>query len=167
MSLMNKKAQEHNYFAVIIFMVVFGFFNIVAYTIWLQFVQALTDAGFVNGIIGQTISAWTYGFRALDYVIVLLLIIFIVGTALASYKLATSTAFAILTFVLGIFWGFVSYIFNYVFIQMVSPSVFNAAMGYFPRTLMICTNLHWVMVVLIIVGTYFLYAKKEQGQYMS
>jgi hypothetical protein len=163
----NKKAQGTNYVAVVLFLFLFGFMNIVAYTLWLEVVSALNTTGLVDNTIAATIANFTRGFRAFDYVIVILMVIFIIGTGLTSYKIATSTAFFILTIIMGIFWGFVSYFFNYIFIQLVSPSVFATAIGFFPRTLLLCTNLHWVMLALIIVGSLTLYGKKEKGQFLT
>ena len=98
---------------------------------------------------------------------VLLMVFLILGIGLTSFRLATSTAFFIITFITGIFWGLVSYFFNFVFIQLVSPDVFSAALGAFPRTMLINTNLHWVMLASIIVGSITLYAKKEKGQFLT
>jgi hypothetical protein len=159
----SKKAQQHNYFAVIIVLFLFGFISILTYTLWLNFVTALTDAGFASSSpVAATIAAWTNGFRALDYVMVLLLVFLILATGLTSYLIRTDSAFFIVTLIAGLFWGFVSYFFNHIFIQMVSQSIFDTAIGFFPRTLIICTNLHWIMLVLIIVGSITLYGKKKK-----
>ena len=163
----SKKAQGSNYLAVSAFLLVFGFFNILGYTVWVYFVQALTTSGFNKGAVAATIAAWTGGFQAFDYVAVLLMAIFIIGIGLTSFKIATSPAFFIITIIMGIFWGFISYFFNYVFIQLVSPAVFATAKGVFPRTLLLCTNLHWVMLASIVVGSITLYAKREKGQFIQ
>ena len=34
----------------------------------------------------------------------------------------------------------------------------------FPRTILITTNLHWIMLVLIVVGSITLYGKRKEGQ---
>ena len=159
---LNKKAQGSNYLAVIIFLFFFGFISILVYTVWISFVTSLTNAGFVtNSVVAAALSAWTNGFRALDYVMVLLLVVMILATGLTSYLIKTDSVFFIVTLLAGIFWGFISYFFNHIFIELVSDAVFNTAIGYFPRTLIICTNLHWVMLTLIVVGSITLYGKKK------
>ena len=159
----NKKAQQSNYFAVIIMLFLFGFVSILTYTLWINFVNALTTAGFASSsAVSVALAAWTNGFRSLDYVMVLFLVIMILATGLTSYLIRTDSTFFIVTLVASIFWGFVSYFFNHIFIELVSDSVFDAAIGYFPRTLIICTNLHWVMLVLIAVGSITLYGKKKE-----
>jgi len=165
---LNKKAQGSNYLAVIIVLVMFGFISILTYTIWINFVDALTAGGFASDSrVAATLSAWTNGFRSLDYVMVLFLIVMILATGYTSYLIRTDTAFFIVTLIASIFWGFVSYFFNHIFIQLVSQSVFDTAIGYFPRTLIICTNLHWVMLALIIVGSLTLYGKKKREDVSS
>lgn len=162
MNFMNKKAQGSNYLAIIILLVLFGFFNIVGYTLWLEFITAITNAGYNTGVVANTIADWTNGFRAFDYITLLLLAVLIVGTGLLSFRIKTKTAYFIVTFILAVFWGFVSYFFNYIFIKLVEPSIFSTAIGFFPKTMLICTNLHWVMMILIIVGSITLYGKKEE-----
>jgi len=159
----SKRAQASNYFAVIITLFSFGFISILTYTVWITFVTQLTDAGFASSSpVALTLSAWTNGFRSLDFVMVVFLVVLILATGLTSFRIRTDSAFFIVTLIFGIFWGFVSYFFNHIFIEMVSQSVFDAAIGFFPRTLIICTNLHWVMMALIIVGSITLYGKKKQ-----
>lgn len=161
--LKSKKAQQHNYFAVIIMLFFFGFVSILTYTIWINFVTALTGSTLdLSNPVLSTISAWTNGFRSLDYVMVLFLVILILATGLTNYQIKTDSAYFIVTLILGVFWGFVSYFFNHIFIELVSDAQFDVAIGYFPKTLIICTNLHWVMLVLIIVGSITLYGKKKQ-----
>ena len=164
---LGKKAQGMNYLAVIIALVLFGFMGILAYTVWLQFIVALTTGGFYVGQVQITADNFTRGFAAADYVIILLAVIFIIGIGLTSFRIATSTSFFIISVILGIFWGFISYFFNYIFIQMVSQDVFSVAIGVFPRTMILCTNLHWIMLLEFFVGSIALYAKKEKGQFLS
>lgn len=161
---LDKKAQVSNYLAVVIFLFIFGLISIMAYTVWLSFVSAFSSGSFYTSKIAALIAKFNLGFIAFDYVIVILMVIFIVGTAFLNYKINTNAVFFIVTFLMSIFWGFVSYFFNYVFIQIVTQPVFNAAIGYFPRTLAICTNLHWVMLIEIVVGSIALYGKKEKAQ---
>lgn len=163
----NKKAQGINYLASIIVLIVFGFCSMLAYTIWLKFIEAMDAGGFYVGQVKITMDTFSNAFLFNDYLVVLLLVFLVIGIGLTSYKLATRTAFFILTLILGVFWGFISYFFNYVFIMMVSPDIFSTAVGLFPRTMIVCTNLHWVMLIYIIVGSLTLYGKKEEGQYLS
>lgn len=164
---LNKKAQGLNYIAVILFLLIFGFVNMFAYVVWIEFVSGLTASGFNTGVTSITVDAFTRGFQAFDYVIILLMVVFGIGIGLTSFKIATSATFFIITLIMGIFWGFIAYFFNYVFIQLISPAVFATAWGVFPRTMLLCTNLHWIALLYIIIGSLTLYAKREQGQYLT
>lgn len=163
----NKKAQGANYLAVIVVLIMFGFFSILAYVMWQTAIDAFTAGGYNNGIVGTSISAWTQAFAAADYVIVFLMIFLIIGIGVTSFKVPTRNITFILTLIIGAFWGFISYFFNFMFIQMISPEIFATALGIFPRTLAICTNLHWVTLVMIIVGSLTLFGKKEKGQFLT
>lgn len=167
MKKLTKKAQGLNYLAVIILLFFFGFLAIVVYTVWIEFVSSITASGFLTGQALVTSEAFTRGFQAFDWIMVLLMVFLILGVGLTSFKIATSPAFFIITFISGIFWGLIAYFFNFIFIQLVTPDVFSLSLGAFPRTILICTNLHWVMLANIIVGSITLYAKKEKGQFLT
>lgn len=162
-----KKGQGSNYLAVIIAIIFFGFMSILSYTIWLYFRTGFLATGLTTATIEATMNHFTTAFAILDYLIVFFMIILIIGIGLTSYKLPTRTAFFIVTLIQAVFWGFISYFFNYIFIQMVSPAIFATTIGVFPRTLVLCTNLHWIMLVMIVVGSITLYGKKEKGQYLT
>lgn len=85
------------------------------------------------------------------------------GVGLTSFKLNTAPAFFIVTFVMGIFLGFVSYFFNFLFQNLVSDAVFSTTLLLFPRTLLICTNFHWISLIVMVVGSITLYAKKDNS----
>jgi len=163
----NKKAQGLNYIAVVIVLVLFGFFSILAYTIWAQILTALAAGGFYVGTVKVTADAFTRGFAAADYMIILLFVFLTLGIGLTSFKLPTRTIGFLITLVVGVFWCFVSYFFNYIFIQLVSPDVLSVAVGLFSRTMILCTNLHWVALIQIIVGSITLFGKEEKGQFLT
>mgnify|MGYP006301060211 CR=1 FL=1 len=163
----SKKAQQINYFAVLIFLILFGFFNIIAYTIYVEFITAITNAGYNSGQVATTLTEYGNALRLFDWLIVLVMVGLIIGIGVTSYRLATSPIFFLISFVMGLFWGFVSYFFNYIFIQLVTPAVLQTSVAVFPRTMIMLTNLHWVMVIMFVVGSITLYGKKEKGQYLT
>lgn len=163
----SKLAQGSNYIAGILVLLIFGFFSILAYTIWVQIVDAFTTAGFNEAQAATAIDAFTRGFLSFDYVIIILMVIMAIGIGLTSFRLATRPAFAIITLIFAAFWGFIAYFFNFVFVQLVAPPVFNLTIGFFPRTFLLLTNLHWIMLGYIAIGTITLYAKKEKGQFLT
>ena len=88
------------------------------------------------------------------------MIALIIGVGLTSFRLNTAPAFFIVTIIMGMFMGVVSYFFNYIFSQIVSDAAFATTIVFFPRTILICTNLHWIALVCLVVGSITLYGKK-------
>jgi len=163
--LKSKKAQGQNYLAAIIFLVIFGFFNILAYVIFNSFLTSIAATGLYDNNSQAVATGFLTAIQAYDYLIIFLAIIFVVSIGLTSFFIATSRIFFLITVVLGIFWAFVAYFFNYIFAQLVEPAIFAVAKGVFPRTLLLLSNLHWLALLFIIVGSLTLYAKRERGQF--
>lgn len=160
MSLLNSKGQT-NEFAAVAFLFTFGFLTILAMVLQLAFVQGFTDAGYYTGQIKETGDAFTKAISVFDYITVFFMVALIIGIGVTSYRLNTAPVFFVVTLVMGAVVGFVSYIYNYVFLQMISDSSFSVAITYFPKTILILTNLHWVALVLIVIGSITLYGKRE------
>lgn len=161
----SKKGQANSWFAVIVVLFISGFLLILSYLITLNMCDAFDNAG-------QTASSdacqlFLNGYKFMDYLMVLFMVILIIGIGITSYRLATSPVFAIITLIMAALYGFVSYYFNFIFVQMVSPNVFNSVVVFFPRTILINTNLHWIMLVNMIIGLITLYGKREKGQFLS
>jgi len=166
MNLLNsKKGQGLNYLAPIIILVMFGFLNILAYVIFTSFITSIAATGLYDANAQAVAAGFLNGIQAYDYLIIFLAIIFVVGIGMTSFFIATSRIFFLITLILGIFWAFVAYFFSYIFAQLVEPAVFAVAKGVFPRTLLLLTNLHWLALLFIIVGSLTLYAKRERGQF--
>lgn len=167
LSKFSKKGQISNYIAIIIFLILFGFSSLFGYVFLDKYIEGYQNAGLYTGKVEETGNNFLNTLRSLDYIMVLFLIVLIIAVGVQSYRLAVSPAFYIIQMIMLPFYGFVSYFFNYLFSQMVSPSVFDGAKAYFQNTLIICTNLHWVMLATFIVGSVALYAKKEKGQFLG
>ena len=160
--LKNKKAQGINYVAVTAFLFIFGFLNLVWYTVLVQFTVAMDSTGLYTGIAKTTGGKFITAIISFDWLGVLLLVGLLIALGTTMYRIKSSPVFFIITLLFGLFWGFISYFFNYTFIQMISTEALVAAQAYFPRTLLICTNLHWVSLAAIIIGSITLYAKKNE-----
>jgi len=162
---MNKKGQQVNYFIIILFLVGFGFTSIMSLFIYNQFVTVYESTGYLTGDSAQdAINGFRKGLEIYDDIILLVLTAFVNRFRGTSYKLRTHPMFFIVTLIEGAMLGFVSYFFNFIFIQLVSPVVFATTILSFPKTIIICTNLHWIALAGIIVGSVTLYAKKQGGE---
>ncbi len=91
-------------------------------------------------------------YKIYDYVALTLSIIFIIGIGATSYRLRTRPIFYIITLVTAAFYGFIAYVLSYMFSIFVSDPVFVVILYIFPLMILLLTNLHWVAIVMILVG---------------
>ena len=159
--LSSKKGQAENYIAVAIFLMIFGFISILATFMWLEFIDAYTAAGYYDGQIEETGDKFLATLKLYDTIMVLVMVVLLIGVGLTSYRLRTSPAFFIITLITAAITGFVSFFFNFIFIELTGDALFAATLVFFPKTLLICTNLHWVTLAAIVIGSITLYAKKD------
>lgn len=99
-----------------------------------------------------------------DYITIFILAFFVMGVAITSYRLKAKPIGFIISFIVAPFYGFISYYFNYYFVQIISVQQFKAVQAYFPITMIICTNLHWVALITLIVGAVFAYNYHTDGE---
>ena len=161
----NKKAQVRNFMAPIIILFVSGFLLIVGYLIVMNFQTSMSSSGIWSSQLQQTSDDFLWGLQVGDFIMVLVMAVLIIGVGIASYRVATAPVFFIVTIIMSAFYGFIAYYFNFVFQAFATESVFSTVITYFPRTILICTNLHWVMLINIIVGSVTFFGKKERGQF--
>jgi len=159
----SKKGQVENYAIPIIFLFVFGFSSILGYLLMNEMISAYATTGVWTSEMAAVGASFLRGIAVLDYLIVILMVGLIVSVIITSYRLNASAAFFVISLLLSPVLGFVSYFMNYMFAEIVSQPQFVATLLFFPRTVIICTNLHWISLVTFVVGSIALYAKKERG----
>ena len=160
----SSRGQTSNYFAAILVLFFFGFTSILSWVIFSGFITQFTATGYYTGLTEQTGNAILSTLQMFDLIIVFIMVATIIAIGLTSYRLNTSMGFFIVSIIMASFTGFISYVFNYVFLQFISTDAVNAALVHFPRTILVCTNLHWVALMLFVVGSITLYAKREKGE---
>jgi hypothetical protein len=162
MNLLNcKKGQLQDGFAVIIFILFFAFIILTAFVIHNEMITAWQGTSYYTGAVQETGDKFTEAWKVFDYVIVLVVALLIASAGWASFRLRTSPIGFMITFIGGIFLGFVSFFFNYIFVQIVSLDVYSSILVYFPRTLILGTNMHWVALISLIVSSLALFGKKR------
>ena len=164
---LGKKAQVDNYFSVIAVLFTFAFSFIVAMVILTAFTTQFTATGFCDEVCQSTAEKFSWTLQLFDSIIILVVVVLIIAVGLTSYKLPASAAFFIISIIMAPFLGYVSYFFNYIFSQLISQSAFDAVRGYFPKTILVCTNFHWIALAVFVVGSITLFAKREKGQYIE
>jgi len=160
-----KKGQIENYFVPVIVLFVFAISFIVAMVILTNFSVGLASAGFcpVGSQCDVAASGFITALSTYDNIILLVAVVLIIAVGLTSFKLPASAAFFIISFIMAPFLGMISFFFNFVFSQIVSQTAFNAVRFYFPKTIFLCTNFHWIALIAFIVGSITLYGKKDRG----
>ncbi len=142
-------------------MFVFGISSILGMLIFNESVSVFNEAGFIGENYDTAIDGFRTSLLVFDYIAIIVLVVLLIGIALTSYKLNTAPVFFIVTLLISPFYAAFAYFMTYNFSQIVSDSTFSTVLIYFPKTLMICTNLHWIALSQIIIGSLALYAKKE------
>jgi len=113
-------------------------------------------------------DSFNRGIRVWDNVIVVALVLSLIGVGLTSYKLPASAAFLIISIILAPILGYISYFINKIFIDIIGHTTFDAIRMYFPKTILICTNLHWVALAAFVIGSIALFGKSsEKGQFVD
>lgn len=163
----SKKGQARVYLGIIIILFTFGFMNMFAFALLTEFIDGFTAAGIYTVEAQAAVNPIVNALKLLDYVIVLVVIVLAVGVALTSFRVAVSPAFYVIQFFAIVFYGFISYFMNFVFQALVSHTFFTATKVFFTNTLIITSNLHWILLANFIIGVITFFAKKEKGQFLA
>jgi hypothetical protein len=102
-------------------------------------------------------------YAVFDNLFVFIMIALLIGIGITSYKLATSKVFFLISFILAGLYGMVAFFFSYMFGQIASQPILSTVTLIFPNTILVCTNLHWVSLAMIIISSITLYAKRDGG----
>lgn len=165
----SKNGMGKSIIAMVAFLFIFGFLSMLGYLLLNEYTETFYATGYNSSqitYVGDTFL-WSIGF--MDWVIVFLMFFLILGIGITSYKIASPPAFFIVQFVVGIFYGLIAYFFNYMFQEIVGNVIFDATRLQFPNTILICTNLHWIALAGLIIGSLTLYGKgkAEKGQFVE
>jgi len=163
-STIGKKGNLQNNMAAIVFLLVAGILFIFLALFFGYFISGFEDAGLYTGQVKSTGNSFLSTFYLFDKLMVVLLLALVVGTIVTSIRIAANPLFFFVTVMFGFLFGLISFFFNYIFSQIVSQDVFSSTIVFFPTTMLICTNLHWVFLMLMVIGSISLYAKRKQGQ---
>jgi len=164
---LGRKGQADNYFSAIAWLLGFGICSLIGWVLLDAMIASWTASGFYVGDMAVAGAKFVSALNLFDYLTVVLLVVLVVGIGVTSFRLAAPPVSYFLTFFMAAFYGVVSYFFNFIFIEIVSQEVFLAASAFFPRTILVLTNLHWVMLVMIVVGSITLFGKKPEGQFLT
>jgi hypothetical protein len=164
LSLFNKKGSVQDYIIIPVTLIVLGFCSIFSYLLLDSILNGFDTAGFLVGDAVTVASNFRSAILLFDKIIVFVMIAMLIGLGYLNYKINSKPVFFILFVILMPFAGFISYFFNYLFIQLISDPAFSTIITQFPLTLKICTNLHWITLASFIIGSITLFGKGQEPQ---
>lgn len=163
----SKQGLHNSVLAAIIFLLLLGIISIIGYVLYDNIMSAAAGtpllgspeslkakAGFDN-----MMNSW-------DYIIFFVMIILLIGIIVTTYTIATPPIIFVVTFVMAPIIGFIGYVLSIFFYDFATNGIISAVMSHFKLTYILLTNLHWVALLMIIIGSITLYAKRDKGQYM-
>jgi len=166
--MMKKKGQaSQNVFVAVFFLFSFGILSIIGALVTYNILDEFATLPMYDSNMASASGGFRFAITLFDKIAALFMVVFIIGIGVTSFRLATSQVFFLVSFVMAAFYGLASYYFNYIFAQIIGQSVFLSITAIFPVTILICTNLHWVALAMVVVGSITLYAKKERGQFLT
>jgi len=162
----SKKGQVENYFVPILMLFSIGVMTIIGFLTFTSFVDGFKETQFYdNETMDPVVENFKAGYFIIDTLIVVLLVVALIAIGLTSFRVNASPGFFIVSIISGTALVVVSFFFNFLFIEIVSNEVFNGVVAFFPKTILVCTNLHWVALAGFVIGSITLYAKKEKGEF--
>lgn len=165
---LGKKGQESGLiFKGVIFIFIFGFLSILGYIYTNEIIGVYQASSFWGTTMSDVANGFLAALNLFDGLAVLFMIIFIIGIGVTSFRKTEPAIFFLITIILSVFYGAVSYFFNYIFAQMIAQDIFLSAIAHFPMTILICTNMHWLALATIVVGAITLYAKRPRGEFLT
>lgn len=164
---MNKRGQIRNYIGIIVLLLLFGMSLLFAYKFLSDFNTSFYSSGLSSTLIEETGNNYLGVIQFFDYVFGVIAFLFVVSVGLASFKLASAPVFFILNFAMSALLGFIAYMFSYIFTEYATNSAFTSVVSNFPITLLVGTNLHWLSLFILFVGSITLYSKTGKGQFVQ
>ena len=163
----SNKGQAENYFAALVVIFVLGMLSLIGYLILDLVIDTFSSAGYLTEPAAISAAAgFLTGIQMFDVVMVLLVVGLSIGVIVTTYKIASAPVGYIMTIIMAAFWGFVAYLFSHIYGEYSSNTIFLTVTAKFPITLFVCTNLHWFMLLWIVIGGITLYGKRERGQFV-
>jgi len=160
----NKKAQsERDFSSIILVLFGLGFIFIIASFIGINLITNFMAQFPALVILQESEQKFIDAYAVFDNLFVFIMISLLIGIGITSYKLATSKVFFLISFILAGLYGMVAYFFSYMFGQIASQPILSTVTLIFPNTILVCTNLHWVSLAMIIISSITLYAKRDGG----
>jgi hypothetical protein len=112
----------------------------------------------------KAFAGFDFAVSSIDGLIFFVALMFIIGVIVASLRVPENSVFYIVLFIVAPFLGIFSYFFSYITQTIIGNSAFNTVILYFPLSSLIGLNLHWLCLIMIIIGGIAKYYKSKKNQ---
>lgn len=161
----SKKGSITDAITVMVVLFVIGLTTVLMWFVFDTFRDALAGTPIYTEDMERAANSFDNVLRLFDYVLVIILLVIIAAQAFLNYKVAAEPSGFAAVFLLAAAVGLVGLFFSFVYASITREAVLVTAAGMFPSTLVILTNLHWVGLLSLLIGSITLYAKRRQGQF--
>ena len=167
MNLLNsKKGYINESMAVVgaIFVLFLG--TIIGYAVYDGFTGEIQNMSMVelnNSDVKATIEGFDRGMNMWDKILAFLVFSAILSVGWFAYNFTPPRIFLVLIWIWGFFIGFVSLVFSYTFGVFASQPALASTMTHFPMTNILGSNLHWIGLACIVIGTVLAFRNSSGG----
>ncbi len=165
-SLKSKRGLAKDILGALVFLLVFSVSAIVAYALYDGFMSEFEENNLLESGAGKRVEeGFNNAMRSYDYILLIVFVILNIGLGITTYKIASPPIHFIVHFFLAAFYGIIAYLMNFAYAEFVSVPVISSIMNYFPISTVLLTNMHWLALFMLVLGSITTYVKKDQGQY--
>lgn len=160
---LNKKANLFNNITIVIvgiFTIIIGaFVTRLVYEGIMQILSVVPE--FQTASHQKAIAGFNFAISMFDGLIFFSSLMFIVGVIFFALKVPEDSVFFIVLFVIAPFMGIFAYFFSYLGQQIIGDVAFNTISLYFPLSILILSNFHWLALLMLVVGGVAKYYKRQ------
>ena len=147
----------------VVFLFVFMVSSIFGVLISGSIIQGYIDSGIMDSDQMTAANQFLNVLGYFDKIAVALMIILVVGIAITSYRINSAPVFFVIVFIMAGLFCLASYILNFLFLEIFSDAAFTTVLLLFPSSILIGTNLHWIALAMVVVGSITMFGKKPEG----
>ena len=139
---------------------ILGILTVIGYAIFDGFSTEISGSSMPelnNSAVSTSLDGFTRGMNMFDGIISLLVFAAILSVGVLAYNYTPSKVFVVLIWVYGLFLGFLAYILAYTFNRFIQEGALASTITHFPITIALLTNLHWIALTMVIVGSVMAY----------
>jgi hypothetical protein len=151
----------------IIALFVLGVGTIIGYYFLSATNNAWSETGQLSSVGATVFEKFGNAILFFDWVAVIFLVVLVLGGAWWLHERTGKPLEFLGMFFMAPFIGFIAYIYNYIFVEFISTDILFTTAQMFPKITVIATNLHWVALVMLVIGAVVFFTKSLNNQYSN